>query len=282
MLMTISAASDDCDGGDYSEVVDENAYDFDDGSRKDLDWEEEQQEEEEEEEEEEAEAEEERHWLQRRRSEDDLDVDEGQRDEDDNETTTIVELDDLWSGDSGGYYYGGDGGGGGYGGYGGGYGGQRRILERISSTSSGRHLQGWPGGPGGPPGGGGGSLPTMTHTIVFDERSKEAIVYGGTTKDNTVSGEVFLYNMSSRTWRFKLMTFGPTSRYGHSACFDPIGRKMWVYGGVGSDASYQSDLWSFDTESLEWSVSWSLGPAGGIGQAGHSAVWDIQKTRRFV
>ena len=25
MLMTISAASDDCDGGDYSEVVDENA-----------------------------------------------------------------------------------------------------------------------------------------------------------------------------------------------------------------------------------------------------------------
>jgi hypothetical protein len=85
-----------------------------------------------------------------------------------------------------------------------------------------------------------------------------------------------------RTWRELTPASGaaPEARRNGVAIYDPVGRRVIIFGGVGA-AGYLNDVWAFDYPTLSWQRLETTGalPAARLG---HDAVYDAQARRMIV
>jgi hypothetical protein len=88
--------------------------------------------------------------------------------------------------------------------------------------------------------------------------------------------------LPQRTWREITPTHGaaPEARRNGAAVYDPIGRRVVIFGGIGAGA-HLNDSWAFDLATSSWTRLETRGtppPA----RLGHDAVYDAQGHRMIV
>lgn len=79
--------------------------------------------------------------------------------------------------------------------------------------------------------------------------------------------------------------YGPAARFAHTAVFDPVSKKMLIFGGQDSaTAADLNDVWLVDTGTSKFVTSTSLAPTGSIpsGRFGHVATYDSTSNRMTV
>lgn len=95
-------------------------------------------------------------------------------------------------------------------------------------------------------------------------------------------GEARAQTPASRTWRELTPPAGPApeARRNGVAVYDPVGRRVVIFGGVGA-AGHLNDVWAFDYPTLSWAQLATQGtpPAPRLG---HDAVYDAQGRRMIV
>lgn len=116
------------------------------------------------------------------------------------------------------------------------------------------------------------------HTAVWaDDRM---LVYGGYLGGRDFLDDLWSYRPATRSW---LLREGegprPLARSGHSAVWDPAGRRMLLFGGNGPDG-FLASLWSYHLETNSWRP---LAPTPGpLPREDHTAVWDPDGQQMLV
>ncbi|HEY3971911.1 MAG TPA: kelch repeat-containing protein [Candidatus Sulfotelmatobacter sp.] len=79
--------------------------------------------------------------------------------------------------------------------------------------------------------------------------------------------------------------YGPAARFAHTAVFDPVTKKMIIFGGQDSTTGTDlNDVWLVDTGTSKFVTSTSLSPTGSIpsGRFGHVSTYDPNTNRMTV
>ena len=133
------------------------------------------------------------------------------------------------------------------------------------SISTGRWMQINPSG--GPP-------PTrFGHTTVFDAARRRLIVFGG--QAGGFFSDVWAYEIAENSWRLLAPEdAGPSSRYGHSAIYDPAGDRMVISHGFTDEGRFD-DTWAFELATNTWR---NISPSANrpLRRCLHHAVYDEQ------
>lgn len=122
------------------------------------------------------------------------------------------------------------------------------------------------------------SLPTgpsarLDHAAVYDPVGQRMILFGGFTSGGAVADlwELTLPSSGTPSWtELTASGIAPSARWGHSAIYDPIGKRMVVFGGF--DGTLPTDVHALRLDTLSWttlSVSGSPPP----GRMAHGAVY---------
>jgi uncharacterized protein (TIGR03437 family) len=99
--------------------------------------------------------------------------------------------------------------------------------------------------------------PRLGHTSVFDTARNRLVVFGGQARG--FFSDVWALDLSSNTWRqLSAEGTGPSTRYGHSAIYDPRGDRMIITHGFTSAGRFD-DTWAFDFNTNTWT---NLNPQG--------------------
>jgi hypothetical protein len=133
------------------------------------------------------------------------------------------------------------------------------------------------------PGGAGGSA-------VYDPSQQRACSSeAGSENTSSVSHDVWALSLQGgESWAKAWTAQAPpaTGRLGHSAIFDPIRRRMLVFGGevrwFGEPHPFVNDLWAL---SLDAPYAWTrLEPSGPLpaARSSHAAIYDPQRDRMIV
>ncbi len=82
---------------------------------------------------------------------------------------------------------------------------------------------------------------------IYDDADKMAIVFGGMDSTYAPTNTVYIKG-NDALWHDKTgsVTGLPSVRYGHSAVWDPTGKKMYVFGGMTGTNTFYDDLYSYD------------------------------------
>jgi len=127
-------------------------------------------------------------------------------------------------------------------------------------------------------------------TAVYDSAGDRAIVYGGygvwhaDEGRSDEYGDVWALSLgdSPRWTRIVPTNEGPHSRYSHAAVFDPIRRRMVIFGGNSYTAGQFADTWALD---LAGPPTWTRLAANGrspIHREGARAVYDPWNDRMVL
>jgi N-acetylneuraminic acid mutarotase len=120
------------------------------------------------------------------------------------------------------------------------------------------------------------------HSVVWDDESGQALLFGGRREGSGVSGELWSYVPGMNRWtRLADGSAGPVARAFHSAVWDPRGHQMLIYGGANERGTSLEDLWSFRPATGAWTQLAGTGPAPRA-RIRHSAVWDAAAGEMLV
>jgi hypothetical protein len=127
----------------------------------------------------------------------------------------------------------------------------------------------------------------LGHTAIYDPAGQRMVMFGGGAWDPPYSLDGDLWTLSlagTPTWtRLSVTGPAPPARAGHVAVYDPLRRRMLVFGG-GEPAppwSLYNDVWSLSLTGIPaWTQLLPTGPQP-TGQAG-SAVYDPVRDRMLV
>ncbi len=134
-----------------------------------------------------------------------------------------------------------------------------------------------------------GALPTQRdlHSAVYDSTTNRMIVFGGYANSTFAKDLWVLSNANGLggipAWTPLTPTGGPSGRYSHSAIYDPVSKRMTVFGGV-ANFMLQNDLWALSNPTgLGGAPAWAqLTPTGGpTARYSHSAAYH-QATNRMI
>lgn len=95
-----------------------------------------------------------------------------------------------------------------------------------------------------------GDLPLarVGHAMVFDGRSGQVIMFGGDT-DYGLANDTWIYNPAANSWTRCAPTVPlPAPRSSHAMVYDPISRRVFLFGGVGRHALRPIelfDMWAY-------------------------------------
>ncbi len=121
---------------------------------------------------------------------------------------------------------------------------------------------------------------TFNATMIHDPPGGRMIVFGGLDDEHHYSNEVSAFEISTGTWSTLSPTGErPAGRSYHAAVFDPVQRRMIVFGGWAS--GILDDVWQL---SLSGTPAWTrLDPGPGPSpRAGCGAIYDAANQRMIV
>ncbi|MBI4965355.1 MAG: hypothetical protein HY913_18910 [Desulfomonile tiedjei] len=126
-----------------------------------------------------------------------------------------------------------------------------------------------------------GPPPRAYHSAVYDRMNRTMWVFGGYDGSSTLN-DLWKYDVATNTWE-AVSPSGTVAapRQRHSAIFDPVGRCMYVFGGMAGDDSLFHDLWKYDVENNEGTLLSSGGPWPEA-RFGHTAVYDSDRRTMLV
>jgi FlgD Ig-like domain/Galactose oxidase, central domain len=134
---------------------------------------------------------------------------------------------------------------------------------------------------------GGVPLTGREHTAILDPIGDRIIVFGGLTSDFLFSDETWSLSIGDTpAWTRLTDEAAPDARWDHSSVYDPIRRRMLVFGGSGDQYLTEESPWGDDVHalSLDGEPQWSsvVGPGRrGPGRNFHSAIYD-PRARQMV
>lgn len=125
------------------------------------------------------------------------------------------------------------------------------------------------------------------HSTIYDPIHDRVIMFGGATGSYPTRylSEVWALSLASNTWS-ELIPDGeaPPGREGHGAVYDPVGRRMVVFGGhyEAEVRGFWNDTWALSLgDTLVWSQILPAGPLPGARSA-FGAVFDPVRRRLLV
>ncbi|MBN1629028.1 MAG: hypothetical protein JW990_04635 [Thermoleophilia bacterium] len=121
-----------------------------------------------------------------------------------------------------------------------------------------------------------GDLPQARagHCMACDPVGRKMVVFGGYGLEKN-SNDAWAYDPAANTWT-ELHPEGdtPIPRYGHTMVYEPVGRRMILFGGFDDGQGLPlNDTWAYDPAANSWT---QLDPAGDLPEArvAHSMVYD--------
>ena len=115
-------------------------------------------------------------------------------------------------------------------------------------------------------------------TIAYDPSSNALFLFGG--EDTTARNDLWAFSVEAGQWR-QLSPQGdkPDPRFGHTLNYDPVRRRLIVFGGQA--AGFYSDVWAYDIATNQWARLADNG-AGPSRRYGHSGVLDSARNRIVI
>ena len=120
--------------------------------------------------------------------------------------------------------------------------------------------------------------PRLDGTIAYDANSRQLWLFGGSA--NQVQNDLWHYSLDERRWiEVSVSGARPPARLGHVTIFDPIRRRLIVFGGQA--AGVFSDTWAFDPATGTWQQL-AGDNAGPSRRYGHSGIYDAARDRLVI
>ncbi|MHC5081118.1 MAG: Kelch repeat-containing protein, partial [Planctomycetota bacterium] len=127
------------------------------------------------------------------------------------------------------------------------------------------------------------------HTAIYDPDNHRMVLFGGTTSAFGFGGaldDLFTLDLTSGAegwteWLPATTGTPPSSRWGHTAVFDPGAKRMIVFGGDDGALGVLNDVWAFDLTTGTWAPISTLGTPPNA-RALHAALFDPSGSRMFV
>ena len=121
------------------------------------------------------------------------------------------------------------------------------------------------------------------HTAIVQPQQDRMILFGGSNGYPNRFNDVWeMSPLDTYQWtRWTPDGTPPDARWYHSAVYDPIGDRMWVFGGY-DGAAYFGDVWQLSlSDAPAWTPISPLGVGPGA-RASHAAVYDPDNHRMLV
>ena len=125
-----------------------------------------------------------------------------------------------------------------------------------------------------------GPLARHLHTAVWDDKDHEMLVYAGETTTGVLR-DLWAFRITDLkagrgAWRQLMFQAPPTSRFAHTAVWDPADHQMLVFGGASGAGTFLGDLWAYRPDGQGGGTTWvNLGtPGTPDGRATAAAAWD--------
>ncbi len=127
-------------------------------------------------------------------------------------------------------------------------------------------------------------FPRWLHTAIYDAARDRMVVFGGNGSGGDQSNDTHALSFSGAPAWVAIEPSGglPPRTFLHSAIYDPLRRRMVVYGGKGLFLSQPSpDVWSL---SLDDAPTWSRLETSTqpLGRLGHSGVYDAENDQMVI
>ena len=130
----------------------------------------------------------------------------------------------------------------------------------------------------------GGSIPPArgSVTMVYDPVSRRLVLFGGAVNVGAPLGDIWAYDPLANIWT-QLVPSGTVApaRGGAAMAYDPISRRLIVFGGFDDTGACLNDTWAFDPTANFWT---ELDPAGAVppARSWHSMACDPTSGRLIM
>ena len=123
-----------------------------------------------------------------------------------------------------------------------------------------------------------GPSPRFDGTIAYDPAARRLFMFGG--QDSAPKNDLWSYSLDQRRWT-EIQPSGakPPERFGHTLVFDPVRRRLIVFGGQAR--GFFSDVWAYDIARESWSQL-ARDEAGPSRRYGHSAIYESARDRMVI
>ena len=114
--------------------------------------------------------------------------------------------------------------------------------------------------------------------IACDAPGRRLLMFGG--QDSAARNDLWAFSLDRQDWT-ELNPPGarPPARFGHTATFDPVRRRLVIFGG--QDSGFFSDVWAYDIIRNTWQLL-SPDEAGPSRRYGHSAIYEAARDRLVI
>ncbi len=89
------------------------------------------------------------------------------------------------------------------------------------------------------------------HTICANPNNNTVVLYGG-HNGNDYPSTTKVWDTNNEEWAKYDTTTHPQRGTGFKMCYNPVDKKIYLYGGIGLDNTYFTELWSWDGTSHSW------------------------------
>jgi N-acetylneuraminic acid mutarotase len=124
-------------------------------------------------------------------------------------------------------------------------------------------------------------LPRRSPAIAYDPVTRRLIMFGGYS-DAGALNDTWAYDSGADAWT-KLEPRGtsPSARGDHSIAYDPVSRRVIMFGGRGDTGTVLSDAWAYDPVANTWT---ELRPSGAQppARSRHSMAYDLTSARMII
>lgn len=118
--------------------------------------------------------------------------------------------------------------------------------------------------------------------MVFDRAGRRIVVYGG-TDGKAVFGDLWEFDLEQNRWMALAAGGGdPGSLAYHSAVYDPVAKRMVLFGGSPDRRTVTDAQWSLSLERGREAWVKIESPVAPGPRAAHSAAYDAEKNRMMV
>jgi uncharacterized protein (TIGR03437 family) len=126
----------------------------------------------------------------------------------------------------------------------------------------------------------GGTAPSgrIDGPVIYDAPGRRLLLFGG--QDSGPRNDLWSFSVDTQQWA-ELNPAGsrPPARFGHTTIFDPVRRRLIVFGGQAG--GFFSDVWSYDIAGNSWQQL-AGDNAGPSKRYGHSAIYDAVRDRMVI